>query len=291
MAPEGFLLAPVDSSQIECRCLHYLAGGADEPVLQMFRDGVDPYADLASKFYGERIYKPKQGDPRYDEMEARRGSGKQGRLMCGYGSAGRQFKITAKNGLYGPSVDMTIEEANRFVATYRSDTPSVCAPNTGYWAQAGRMLSRLAGGEPAQWGPLLVKDHRIHLPNGCPLIYDTLEYHVPEPGEEVRNEFDRNGYWRVKTRHGWKAMWGSKLTQNICEAVSRVIITQAAIRIVRLGYRILNIPHDELLVLVPRDGREETHLQVLLTEMRRTPDWLPGLPLDAEGSLSERYSK
>jgi len=297
-SPEGYWLAPVDSSQIECRVAHYLAGGPDEPVIQIFKRGEDPYVGISSQFYGETIYKPKQGDPRFQEMEAKRGMGKQGRLMCQYGASGKQFKITARNGLYGPPVDMSIEDANRFVTLYRTDNPSICAPGTGYWAQAGRMLARLGGGEPLQWGPLLVKDHRIFLPNGCPLIYDTLEFHRPEPGEELRNEFDREGYWRVRTRNGWKTMWGSKLVQNICEAVSRVIITQAALRIRAMGLRILNIPHDELLIAIPRghqDAAQDERAQLLLEgcklEMKRDVPWLPGLPLDCEGELSERYSK
>lgn len=292
MAPEGYLLAPVDSSQIECRVLHWLAGGPDDPVLQLFRDGKDPYAELASKFYGEPIYKPAASDPRKTEMEQKRGAGKQGRLMAGYGCAGPKFRATAKAGLYGPPIDMSLEDANRFVQTYRAETPSICAPHTGYWAMAGRMLARLAGGPPTEWGPLRIQDHRIYLPNGCPLIYDTLEYHVPSESErETLKAFEQDGYWRVRTRHGWKTMWGSKLVQNICEAVSRVIVTQAMIRCARMGYRALNHPYDELLFLIPRDGREQQHLQRCMVEMKRTPDWLPGLPLDCEGSLGERYSK
>lgn len=291
MAPEGYLLAPVDSSQIECRCLHWLAGGADEPVIQKFRDNEDPYVDLATQFYGETIYKPKFNDPRRAEMEAKRGMGKQGRLMCGYGAAGLKFKITAKNGQYGPPVDIPLEDAERFVALYRDTNPSICGKQ-GYWAQAGRMLSRLAGGPPTDWGILHVKDHRIYLPNGCPLIYDTLEFYKPQPSEyENYREFERSGFWRVKTRKGWKTMWGSKLVQNICEAVSRVIVTQAMIRLHRMGYRILNHPYDELLMLIPRDGHEDKHLEICLAEMKRDVPWLPGLPLDAEAHMGERYEK
>ncbi len=288
MAPDGYLLAPIDSSQIECRVLNYLAGQDD--MIDKFRCDEDPYVGLASAAYGETIYKPAKDDPRKEEMEAKRGMGKQGELMCGYGAGWKRFKATAKNGLYGPPVTLTDEAAQNFVTTYRSTHPFVCAPGYGYWAQANRMLARLAGGPPLQWGPLVVRDHRIYLPNRCPLIYDTLEWRVPPPDEEVR-EHERNGYWRVKTRQGWKTMWGSKLVQNICEAVSRVIVTQAAIRITRLGYRILNIPHDELLVAIPKDGREQEHLDACKAEMRKTPDWLPGIPLDCEGSLGERYSK
>lgn len=293
MAPEGYLLAPIDSSQIECRVLHYLAGGRDEPVLQMFRNGVDPYADLATKFYGETIYKPAYDDPRKLEMEQKRGAGKQGRLMCGYGAAGKQFQAAAKAGLYGPPISMEREDADRFVATYRVDTPSVCARNTGYWVQAERMLARLAGGPPLQWGPLEIRDHKIYLPNGARMNYDTIEFYRPVEDDEIAKlkDFEREGYWRVRTRSGWKKMWGSKLVQNICEAVSRVIVTQAMNRITGMGYRVLNHPYDELLTLIPKDGREDWHAERCVAEMKREVDWLPGLPLDAEFSLSERYSK
>lgn len=291
LAPEGYLLAPIDSAQIELRVLHYLAGGPEDPVLETLRNGGDPYADLASKFYGEPIYKAKEGDPRKFEMECKRGAGKQGMLMCGYGAAGKQYQKTARAGMYGPPIDMPREDADKFVWTYRSDNPQITASHSGYWAQANRMLARLAGGDPVQWGPLLVKDHKIFLPNGCPLVYDSLEYHVPSADEPHVKEHERKGFWRMRTRKGWKKMWGAKLTQNLCEAVSRVIVTQAMVRITRLGYRVLNHPYDELLCLIPRDGHEQEHLQACMTEMKREPTWLPGIPLDAEGSLSERYSK
>ena len=86
-------------------------------------------------------------------------------------------------------------------------------------------------------------------------------------------------------------MWGSKLTQNICEAVSRVIVTQAMIRIKRLGIRALNHPYDELLLLIPRDRFAEEKLAACKYEMTREVSWLLGLPLACEGELSERYTK
>jgi hypothetical protein len=122
------------------------------------------------------------------------------------------------------------------------------------------------------------------------MIYDTLEWHIPDADEECR-DFERDGFWRLKTRQGWKKMWGAKLTQNICEAVSRVIVSQAMLRIKRMGFRTLNWPYDELCLLIPDDNRAQENLQLCMNEMKRTPDWLPGLPLDCEGSLGERYSK
>ena len=85
---------------------------------------------------------------------------------------------------------------------------------------------------------------------------------------------------------------GAKLTQNICEMVSRVIVTQAMIRIKRqYGFRTLNHPYDELLLLIPDDSKAEDNLRLCMIEMNRTPVWLPGIPLDSEGVLGKRYSK
>ncbi len=289
LAPDGYLLAPVDSSQIEFRVGGYLSG--DERLMELLRRGEDPYVDIASEFYQEKIYKPAKDDSRRLEMEQKRGAGKQAKLMCQYGAAGGQFKKTARAGLYGPPIDMSIEDANRFVKLYRDMSPSMCAKNTGYWAQAERMIARLGGGPPIEWGPLTIKDHKIYLPNGCFMVYDSLEYHRPDSDEDCK-DFERDGYWRVKVKQGWKKMWGAKLTQNICEAVSRVIVTQAQVRIKRqYGIRTLNHPYDELLLLIPDDSKAEENLQLCVAEMKMTPSWLPGIPLDCEASLGKRYSK
>jgi hypothetical protein len=289
MAPDGYLLGPVDSSQIEFRVGGYLAG--DNKLMETLRRGEDPYVDIASEFYQEKIYKPEKDDPRRLEMEQKRGAGKQAKLMCQYGAAGKQFQTTARAGLYGPPIDMTTEDANRFVKLYRDSSPAMCLKNTGYWAQCERMLARLAGGPPIEFGPMTVKDHKIYLPSGQYMVYDSLEYHRPDSDEEVR-DFERDGYWRVKVKQGWKKMWGAKLTQNICEFVSRVIVTQAMIRIKRqYGIRTLNHPYDELLLLIPDNSKAEETLQLCMAEMKLTPSWLPGIPLDCEGSLGKRYSK
>jgi len=289
LAPKGYLLGPVDASQVEFRFAMKLAGQDD--VVERLRRGEDPYIPLACEFYGEEIYKPGKDDPRKLEMEQKRGCSKQANLMCIYGAAAKQFQKTAKAGLYGPPVDMSLEEADRFVTIFRDSHPAVCAPNTGYWAQCGRIISRLAGGPPMDWGPFLVKDHKLILPSGQAMLYDTLEFHRPDVGEDCR-DFERNGYWRMKVKRGWKKMWPSKLCQNIMEFVSRVHVSQAMIRIKRqYGIRSLNWPYDELLLLIPDNSKAEETLELCRLEMCRTPSWLPGLPLDAEASLGSRYSK
>jgi hypothetical protein len=119
------------------------------------------------------------------------------------------------------------------------------------------------------------------------MIYDTMEYYVPP----LNDEKQKKG-WRVKKRDGWRFIWGSKLTQNICEGIETVIVGQAMVRIKhKYGIRALNWPYDELLLLIPKDGHEEEMLHLCLQEMKQTPAWLPGLPLDADGALGDRYDK
>jgi hypothetical protein len=43
--------------------------------------------------------------------------------------------------------------------------------------------------------------------------------------------------------------------------------------------------------LIPKDGKEQWHLDRCKVEMVREVPWLPGLPLDVEGTFGERYSK
>ena len=71
-----------------------------------------------------------------------------------------------------------------------------------------------------------------------------------------------------------------------------MIVSQAMIRIKKkYNIRTLNWPYDELLLLIPRNGREEEMLQLCIAEMTLEPSWLPGIPLAAEGALGERYDK
>src|SRR5215472_11246251 len=94
-----------------------------------------------------------------------------------------------------------------------------------------------------QWGPVRVEatdrgTRRIILPNGAPLIYDSLEWYIdPEIGDQ---------YWRVKKRNGWTKLYGAKLVENLIQALARVLTGQAMIRIARLGYRILTMSHDDV---------------------------------------------
>lgn len=275
-APPGYLLAALDFSQIECKCLNEVAGQHD--VIEKFRNGEDVYSTVASAFYGYPVNKK--------DHPTERQAGKVIELQAGYGSGGEEIRRTLRN---KAKILISVEDGIKARDAYRNTHPAVI----NLWKQGGRMISRLAGGFPCQWGPVEIRDGRMWLPNGCPLIYDTLEYHREyeyyddekgTSGGAVINE-----YWRVKTRKGWEKLYGARLVGHLIQALAWNIASDAMVRINRLGFKTLNCPYDELLILIPKDGHERQYLQQCKDEMIRPVPWLPNLPLSCEGDLEERY--
>lgn len=279
-APEGYLLAPIDLSQVEVRVCAWLA--REKALLDQFRNKQDPYTTIATEFYGREITKK-------DALE--RGTGKQAILSCQYGSSGKRFQATAKLGIYGPPVLLELEVANHYVDIYRNRYRAIVQD----WRDGDTALQRMASWQSFDWGILRVEcdlekgTRRLYFPNGTFIVYDTLDWYEPSQ-EDIETKNARKG-WRIKTRFGWKNIYGSMLTQHRCEAVSRLIMTQAMLRIKKAGLRPVNSTHDELLVLVPKNGQEEKTLELCIQEMTREPSWLPGIFLEADGSLGERYEK
>jgi len=267
-APSGYLLGVPDQSQIECRLLNFLAGQDD--VIGNFRNGHDPYTGIASQFYGRTITKAD---------EAERGTGKQCELSCGYGCGGSKFQRTARLGSYGPAVFLSIEDATRAVYLYRDTHRAVVK----YWHEADFILGQLAQGKAGVWGPMTYRDRRIYLPNGAPLIYDTLEWH--------EDERTREHGWRYKTRNGYDRIWGAKLVEQTTQALARITASQAMLRIKHGGFTVVGASHDEAWILIPSDSNRVGAAEYCRQEMMRVPEWLPGIPLDAEMKLGDRYEK
>ena len=262
LAPPGHKIVAVDASQIECRILNWLAGQHD--VVEKFRNKEDPYIGIASQFYGFQVTKahPKE-----------RGTGKQLELSCGYGASGPSIVETAKRGTYGPPVYLTDEDGDRAKELYRATHRAV----VNMWYRTGETALRvLEERGTLEWGPMTIEDGAIWLPSGLPMPYDKFKR-------------DEHGELLCLIRGRWRKMWGTKLVQHVCEALARTVVSQAMLRIQANGYQPRNTTHDELWIVTKLD--DTNALSYLESELRKTPDWAPGLPLDAEGSEGERYSK
>jgi hypothetical protein len=262
IAPPGKKIVVADSAQIECRTNLWLARQFD--ALDKFRRGEDLYSDQASRFYGRAI-------TRADKVE--RHLGKTIILGCGYGMGAAKFRATCASGpLGGAPIYLTEDEAQVAVDGYRAAHKQVC---NMWYKTAEQALDVLASRGTMEWGPLMVDDGAVWLPNGLPLSYD-------------RPEVNGDGDLSFLIRGRRSKMYGGKLVENVVQALSRVILSEAMLRI-SSRYRPINTTHDEVMILADVDDVEA--LPYILSELRQTPAWAPGLPLDAEGAEGERYAK
>ena len=273
-APAGYKIVKADKSQVECRFLNYLAGQWD--VVDTFRRGDDPYISIASEAYGERVYKPKPGDPRYDEMLAKRGTGKILELSAGYGAGSKTIQLTAAKGTYGPPVQISLDKATEWRNLYRRTHKE----GVEFWRAADVTLRMLAEKKDYNWSIFRCASGKLYLPNGTCLQYPELEWARDEEG---------NGFWRYRSRYGLRRIWGGFLVENVIQAASRVDIGQCMLRLQDKGYRIVLMEHDCLGVLV-RNETAERDREIILEEMRRPPEWCPGIPLDAEATMGDSYA-
>lgn len=274
-APEGHKLVIVDLSQIECRVLMWLAG--EEEHIEAFRQGRDVYCELASKIYGRLI--TKENDP--DERQ----TGKRTKLQCGYGTGWRKYQNSARTGASGGKpILLSDEECKAAVNVFRHDHQKICDKQYGYWTQCNNLLPIIADGGECEFGPFTIKDKKVISPTGSYINYQSL---VSEFDEET----GRMGwffYKKGKTRH---RIYGGLMTENLTSHLATHCVKGGVILdLKKEGLRVLWETHDDLVQCVPEDIAEDV-LQFTLALCKRAPDYLPGLPLNAEGGIYDRYEK
>ena len=257
-------IAKADAAQIECRILNYCAGQDD--IIQAFREGRDLYAEQATDFYGYHVTK--------ETFPIERQAGKVLELLCGFGGGGEKIRFVLRNGK--PPIIITPQRGIEARDSYRRRHPMVQAS----WRYGDRLLPAVSGAATQQvhgrW-PLTISDRCVWLPNGLPLIYTTLEWHTDEEGDS---------YWRLRDSRNegyWKKIYGAKFIENWVQALNRCHVGQVACKVLEAGYRILMNEHDSLTV-----EADDKVIELLDTEMSRSPDWLPGVPFKCEIKISER---
>ena len=266
-APEGFLIAAPDQAQGECRLLNWLAGQAD--VVERFAKGEDVYLPMASAFYGREITKA-------DKDERQVGKGIE--LGCGFGMGWPKLEATMAKAK--PPMLLTDEQAERGVKVYRETHPAVVA----LWKEAEKVLRLLANKEDFSWRIFTGRGGQLYHPNGTWLDYSTLEWH--------RDEATGDRYWRVRSRDGWKKMYGAKLVENVIQWLSRIVTAEAMVKFQAEGYPIVGMSHDDVWLLVPKheeQSDDDWHKRCIIEIMAATPEWAPGLPLGADCKMGATY--
>ena len=266
IAPEGHLIYVADLSNIEARMLAWLAGEAN--LLQQFRNGDDIYSNFASVIYNKPIDKTKNPTERF--------VGKTAILGLGYGMGHEKFKATLKSGAMGPAMDFDIEESRRIVNTYRNTYGGI--KNLWYKLEDFLKLSMHKDNEGMTYGPLTIGHNSIILPNNMSLTYNNLRSSM-------------NGLIfdsKLKSEY----TYGGKITENVVQALSRIIITDSMLRLAKSvpNGKIALTVHDEIIIVAP-DTDPHATMNKIINDMCVAPDWALDIPLDAEGGFDTSYSK
>jgi len=271
LAPKGRVIAICDSSQIEARVLAWIAGQDD--LLEDFRlndAGLDRdvYCKLADSFYGREITKA-------DEME--RQVGKVARLGLGYGMGHRKFQHTLATGAMGPPVKFTLAECSAFVNTYRH----VSHRTVQFWRLCDQIILDMAAGREGSYKCLRWGKNHIQLPNGLSLKYPDLRHTADDEG---------NLGWSYQRRDGRARIYGGLLTENIVQALARIIVVGEQMPVIARRYPVVMTTHDETVTLPTVAGGKRC-LDFMIKVMRTPPAWAPDIPLNAEGKVDVFYSK
>lgn len=288
LAPEGHVLVVADSAQIEARTTAWLA--KDAKLLELFASGGDVYKHMAAQIY----LKPVE-----DVTKDERFIGKICILGLGYGMGAAKLQHTLATGAMGPPVHLELGTCQTIVNRYRQSRGCVQA----LWRRLDCVLFDLARQKPGSYGPLTWDDqYRIWLPNQLYLQYPFLSYEINERELPVFTYYDHESGVRklmgVANRDEGKKIYGALLTENVVQALSRVVIGEQMLRLNAYFEskskpergRIVTMTHDEIVACVS-DKDADTTLAQMITIMRQPPEWAENLPLNAEGGYDRIYSK
>ncbi len=272
---EDHVVVEADASQIEARLGAWLSGWTW--LLDQFADPAqDPYSNYASRVFGRLI-------TRADKVE--RFVGKQSVLSLQYGASWVSFQRMCRT-MGGVVLDEN--EARKYVSDYRR----LAAPVTEFWKIGTRFIEAMAAGNMVTHKCLFTRKEEIRLPSGLALRYPDLRYVRVPQGVAVpsilREHYKFSG-WRYGRDGEEIGLFGGKVMENVCQALARIIVTNAGNRILKkhkLRYKLQ--VHDSLIYVVPKEMGEWLKTE-LIAELSAPIAWAPGLVLSAEGGVGSNY--
>lgn len=302
IALEGETLAITDSRQIEARILAWIAGQTD--LIQDFAEGKSPYCTLATKIFGEEVYKPSKEEKKTPEGQAmaiKYGFGKDGILGCGFGMGANKFysNCIANNNLR-PLFDSGKYDwdfINELIKTYRRTYARI----PEFWTNIEKAF-RYVIKYPKEVITIYVPDDNLslhgHKKEIPAIIRNSLftfwksgnTVHLQLPSGRVLNY--RHAYLDKKKtiKYHWGTLWGGAITENVVQAIARDLLGYWILECERRIGPVVLTSHDEIVCMV--DKSEATDKLSEMIEIFSTgPDWAKGLPLAAEGQLTECYVK
>ena len=268
---DGCRFIVADFSAIEARVLAWLAG--EEWVLEEFRGRGKIYEATASRMFHIPQETIVRGHPNYEYRQ----KGKQATLSCGYGGG-----VGALKAMGAIEMGLQEEELKPLVDAWRIANPMIVK----LWWEVDRAVTRAVSDKTA------TETHSIRFTCQSGMLFITLPsgrrlaYVRPRIGE---NQFGGSAitYMGTNAAKQWARLesYGPKFVENIVQAVSRDILMYA-IRTLSHCFIVGHV-HDELII----ECSVDVSLDAICEQMGRTPPWIGGLNLRADGYETMFYKK
>lgn len=265
---QGYKFCVSDFSAIEARVIAFLA--KENWRMKVFKENGDIYCASASAMFHVPVEK-------HGINGHLRQKGKIAELALGYG--GSVGALTAMGAL---DMGLSKDELQPLVDSWRASNPNIVQ----FWWDVDRCVKTA------------IKQHTATETHGIRFVYQSgmlfiilpsgrrLCYVKPKIGE---NKFGGESvtYEGVGTNKKWERIesYGPKFVENIVQAISRDILCHA-MRTLSHCFIVGHV-HDELIIETPMD----TDLNAICDQMGRTPDWIDGLLLRADGYETAFYKK
>lgn len=263
----GYKYIVSDFSAIEARVLSFLAG--EQWRVDVFQAGKDIYCESASQMFGVPVVK--------NGINGHlRQKGKIAELALGYGGS-----VGALKAMGALDMGLSEDELQPLVNAWRSSNPHI----TQLWWDIDAAVKKAVMYKTA------VQSHGfkiyyksgmlfIDLPSGRRLVYVKPRMGTNQFGSDsVTYEGINTSKWtRIES-------YGPKFVENIVQAVSRDILAYAMKTLSHCF--ICGHVHDELII----ECSPDVSLSAVCEQMGRTPPWISGLLLRADGYECNFYQK
>lgn len=264
----GYKFCVADFSAIEARVIAFLA--KENWRMKVFKENGDIYCASASAMFHVPVEK-------HGVNGHLRQKGKIAELALGYG--GSVGALTAMGAL---DMGLSEDELQPLVDSWRASNPNIVQ----FWWDVDRCVKTA------------IKQRTATETHGIKFIYQSamlfialpsgrrLCYVKPKIGE---NKFGGKSvtYEGVGTNKKWERIesYGPKFVENIVQAISRDILCHA-MRTLSYCFIVGHV-HDELIIETPMNA----DLNAICEQMGRTPKWIDGLLLRADGYETAFYKK
>ena len=265
---DGYKFIVSDFSAIEARVLSFLAG--ESWRLKVFAENGDIYCASASAMFHVPVEK-------HGQNAHLRQKGKIAELALGYGGS-----VGALKSMGALEMGLTEDELQPLVDAWRTSNPNIVqfwwdVDNAVKTAVRQRLDTETHGIRFRYRSGMLF----IILPSGRQLCYVK-----PKMGT---NKFggDSVTYEGVGSTKKWERIesYGPKFTENVVQAISRDILMYA-MRTLSHCFIVGHV-HDELII----ECSVDVSLDAICGQMGRTPPWIKGLNLRADGYETMFYKK